>query len=78
MLAVAATYDGQKFVTEETVDFVAGQRVIITILNDHLPTSTHDNIDISKYAGSAGHLFSDYGSVDEYVRGLRDNARIRR
>jgi len=72
MLSVAATYDGQRFVPEETVNFVAGQKVIITILNEHSPIPSKETIDINKYAGRAGKLFSSHGSVDDYVKGLRE------
>ena len=75
MLAVAATFDGKNFVTEEDVHFTVGQKVIITILNDTMP-ELHDKIDINKFAGSAGRLFSDNVDIDKYVKGMRENDRL--
>ena len=85
--AVTATYDGKNFIFDEDLNLMPGQKVIITILKpqkslkdevdeyfakNKLPA----NIDVEKYAGSAGDLFGSIEETEKYIRSLRENDRI--
>lgn len=72
LAAVKGYYDGKHIVMEENIEMVAGQEVIITILN--MSTQNQKKIDLKKYMGGGEKLFHE--DVQEYIREMRDNDRI--
>lgn len=72
LAAVKGYYDGKHIVMEENIEMVAGQEVIITILN--MSTQNQKKIDLKKYMGRGEKLFHE--DVQEYIREMRDNDRI--
>ncbi|MBQ6976362.1 MAG: hypothetical protein IJS81_04480 [Selenomonadaceae bacterium] len=77
MQAVNATYDGEKIIFDEDVNLSAGQKVIVTILDeDFEPEDLSDKeIDalIKKFSGSGGRMFNSAEEVDEYIRQSRED-----
>ena len=71
--AVKGYYDGSKIVMNEDIPMMAGQEVIITIL-EPVKTKTK-NYDLRKYMGRGEKMFPDSDAAD-YVRSLRENDRI--
>ena len=72
LTAVNGYYNGTHIVTNEKVHLVAGQKVIITIL-DYTPEKKK-KIDLSSYMGRGEKLFQT--DAEDYVRGLRSDDRI--
>lgn len=72
LAAVKGYYNGKHIVMEENIEMVAGQEVIITILN--MSTQNQKKIDLKKYMGRGEKLFHE--DVQEYIREMRDNDRI--
>ena len=72
--AVTATYGGGNvFIMDEKLPIFEGQKVMITVLDEHRPRKSR--IDLGKYSGSAGNLFGSTEAIDRYVKELRDNDR---
>lgn len=83
MQAVRATYDGEKFVPNETVNLSVGKEVIVTILDeevDHTPKKkmTEEEIHawIKKYSGSCGKMFNGVEEVEEYIKQSREDRNV--
>ena len=72
LTAVSGYYNGEHIVTEEKVDLVAGQKVIITIL-EYTPEKKK-KVDLSSYMGRGAKLFDS--DANDYVRGLRSDDRV--
>lgn len=72
LTAVKGYYNGEHIVTEEEVNLISGQKVIITIL-EYIPTKKK-KIDLSSYMGRGEKLF--HSDAKDYVRGLRSDDRI--
>jgi hypothetical protein len=73
MLAtITGYYDGSQIVMNEQIDLLAGQEVMITILEQK--KSSQKNIDLSKYAGRGEKMFQTDAAY--YVKELRDSERI--
>ena len=72
LTAVNGYYNGEHIVTEEKVHLIAGQKVIITIL-EYTPEKKK-NIDLSSYMGRGEKLF--HSDANDYVRRLRSDDRI--
>lgn len=82
MQAVNATYDGEKFVLDENVNLTAGQKVIVTILDedfDYAPKKMSEeeiHAWIKKYSGSCGKMFNSAEEVEAYIKELREDRDI--
>ena len=82
MQAVSATYDGKKFVPDENVNLSAGQKVIVTILEDDVDDTPKKMSDeeihawIKKYSGSCGKMFENTEEIDAYIKELREDRNI--
>ncbi len=78
MTAVEATFDGTNFIMDEQLELVAGQKVIIMLLNDgaNMKESRKKNIDLDEYIGRGRKMFSSTSEINDYVRGLRDYDRL--
>lgn len=82
MQAVNATYDGEKFVLDENVNLTAGQKVIVTILDedfDYAPKKMSEeeiHALIKKFSGSGGHMFNSVEEIDEYIRQSREDRNV--
>ena len=72
LTAVNGYYNGEHIVTEEKVNLIAGQKVIITIL-EYTPEKKK-NIDLSSYMDRGEKLF--HSDAYDYVRRLRSDDRI--
>lgn len=71
LITVNGHYDGTQIVIDEEVKMAAGQKVIITLLDDHQNTKP---LDLRQYMGRGEKLF--HGDAQDYVKGLRNDDRI--
>lgn len=82
MQAVSATYDGEKVVLDENVNLSAGQKVIVTILDEKINYKPKKMSDeeihawIKKYSGSCGKMFENTEEIDAYIKELREDRNI--
>ena len=82
MQAVNATYDGKNFILDENVNVEAGQKAIITILDDEIKYAPKKMSDeeihawIKKYSGSCGKMFGSTEDIDNYIKELREDRNI--
>lgn len=72
LTAVNGYYNGEHIVTEEKVNLIAGQKVIITILEN--APEKKKKVDLSGYMGRGEKMF--HSDAKDYVRGLRSDDRI--
>ena len=73
MLAVKGYYNGNSYVTEEDVAVKTNQRVIITLLDDFVPTRIRRSLaDIKSYMNSSSKSIPSGMSTVDYVRQLRE------
>ena len=72
LAAVKGYYDGKQIVMNEDIDMVAGQEVIITILD--IPNKAKKKIDLKKYIGRGEKMF--YTDAQEYIKEMRADDRI--
>ena len=72
LTAVNGYYNGEHIVTEEKVNLIAGQKVIITIL-EYAPVKKK-KVDLSSYMRRGEKLF--HSDANDYVRGLRSDDRV--
>ncbi|MBR5914449.1 MAG: hypothetical protein IKZ58_08810 [Selenomonadaceae bacterium] len=72
MQSVTAIYDGEKFILDEGVNLTAGQKVIVTILeNDDPKYMTEGEINILIKTFSGGGSFNGKEDVDAYINESR-------
>ncbi len=73
MLAVKGYYNGSSYVTEEDVAVKPNQKVIITLLDDFVPTRARRSLaDIKFYMNSSSKSIPSGMSAVDYVRRLRE------
>lgn len=72
MLSVNAHYDGHNYITEESVKVKPNQKVIITYLDDVVPTKKKRSLaEIKSYMNAHSKSVPNGISTVEYVRKLR-------
>lgn len=82
MQTFTATYDGEKIVPAEKVNLSAGQKFIITILDEDFNETPSEMSEeeihalVKKYAGSCGHMFNSVEEIDEYIKELREDRNV--
>ena len=69
MSSVKGYYDGERIVTNEDVNLVEGQELIITILV--VPVVTPKKIDLKKYVGRGEKMFST--DAQDYIKEMRND-----
>ena len=80
--AVNATYDGKNFVPDENLNLSAGQKAVVTILNEDFYDApkkmSEEEIHawIKKYSGSCGKMFNSDEEVEAYIKELREDRNI--
>lgn len=72
LAAVKGYYNGNQIVMDEDIKLVAGQEVIVTILD--MQKQTKKNVELKKYMGRGEKMF--YSDAQEYIKELRDGDRI--
>ena len=74
MQTFTATYDGEKIVPEENVNLSAGQKFIITILDEE--SMSKEEMLAKNYTDSTSNLFQNTDSIDEYLAKLRKERKL--
>ncbi len=61
MESVFAYYDGEKFIPEKKIEFLKGQKVILTVLEDEIKILDESNLmyNTSANGGSLDYLFEE-------------------
>lgn len=72
LTAVKGYYNGEQIVMDEDIPIVAGQEVIVTILDGQ--TKKNKDINLKKYKGRGEKMF--HTDAQEYIKELRDGDRI--
>jgi hypothetical protein len=73
MTSIHAYYDGQGYVTQDAVAIKPNQRVIITFLDDYVPTRNKRSLsEIKTYMKGGSRSVSAGMSTVDYVRQLRE------
>jgi hypothetical protein len=73
MTSIHAYYDGQGYVTQGAVAIKPNQRVIITLLDDFVPTRNKRSLsEIKSYMKGGSKSVPNGVSTVDYIRQLRD------
>lgn len=72
LTAVRGYYNGHQIVIDEDIKMIAGQEVIVTILDRKAEEGK--KIDLSQYMGRGKKMFQT--DAQEYIKELRENDRI--
>ena len=72
LAAVKGYYNGKQIVMNEDVKLVAGQEVIVTILE--MQNKAKKKVDLKKYMGRGEKMFQT--DAQNYIKELRDSDRV--